>query len=273
MATPFSYLNYRKYLMSEVEERKTSLTRKTSFQQLAASTGIQKTYLSKVLSGRAHLNSDQLYAMANELNLSESESDYLLLLLELDRSQNSARKEKLKRRISEIQSQNLQTDRTLTDLDVVQTTEFVQGYSLDVEAQMIHMLLTIDSYAENPEKIAAVLKISMEQLREKLKTLERLGIVRQKQGHRAYRVEKDGIHLPSVDTHFEIFRKISKLKSLENQNKKNYSFSGFLTTNEQTSARIRDRMLKTLKEIQEMVKPSSSKGLYQISLELLDWNP
>ena len=55
---------------------------------------IQKPYISKVINNMADFSSDQLYMACDFLGFGEDEKNYMLLLLELERTTYTERKKK-----------------------------------------------------------------------------------------------------------------------------------------------------------------------------------
>ena len=72
------------------------LVQQAAFQSLAHAARIQKSYLSKVVTGRADLTTDQLYLICRHLDLDPEAARYLELLLERERSGVAERREELR---------------------------------------------------------------------------------------------------------------------------------------------------------------------------------
>ena len=90
----FTETDYRTILRRVVEERK-EMESNLTFQSLAEKTRIPKSYISKVVTGKAHFNYDQLFSICEILGMNQDQTDYLCLLLEQERSICPSRKKNL----------------------------------------------------------------------------------------------------------------------------------------------------------------------------------
>lgn len=70
--------------------------------ELARTAGCNRTYLSQVLAGKAHLTADHVLNLAEVFRLDEDEADFFLLLLLKERSANRAARQKLEVRIQRL---------------------------------------------------------------------------------------------------------------------------------------------------------------------------
>ncbi|MCX6116905.1 MAG: DUF4423 domain-containing protein [Proteobacteria bacterium] len=71
--------------------------------QLADASGCQRTYFSRVLSGRAQLSMDQGFEVAKFMELTQDETDYFLLLIEYERAGRKLYRQHLKVKIESVQ--------------------------------------------------------------------------------------------------------------------------------------------------------------------------
>src|SRR5688572_6843157 len=103
----FAEKSYRKIFTTLVLERK-QLSSSVNFQEISRYARIPKSYLSRVIHGKADLNQDQMSLACEFLGLSEAETDYMLLLLDYERSSLKKRKLRLEQKISRIQAENME---------------------------------------------------------------------------------------------------------------------------------------------------------------------
>lgn len=78
----YSYSTYKDFLKGYIKENR----QKGLISQIAGICGCDRTYLSQVLNGKADLTPDHLIRFCESLNLDETESRYLLMVLLRDRS-------------------------------------------------------------------------------------------------------------------------------------------------------------------------------------------
>ena len=88
--------DYREILKTVIAEYRL-LDDKVNFQNMASHIRIPKSYLSRVVHGKADLSGDQLYLACEFLNFSDKERSYLFLLLEYARAGLKRRKSQIKR--------------------------------------------------------------------------------------------------------------------------------------------------------------------------------
>lgn len=102
----FTYSSYIKYLnkMTDVSETRGILSR------WAEAVGCQRSYLSNVLGGRANLNRDQGFRLSEFLGHSQSEKNYFLLLIEIEKDPSPSYKEHLLKSLQQLkrEEENLQ---------------------------------------------------------------------------------------------------------------------------------------------------------------------
>lgn len=99
--SPYRYESYRDFIRDAVEQAKRDGSQ-LNYSRLAKTMGIQKSYLSQVLSGKCHLNADQVYRMAKSLNLPADACEFLVLLLEQERTAIEERRQFLNARRTEL---------------------------------------------------------------------------------------------------------------------------------------------------------------------------
>lgn len=87
----FHHNSYRTIIREFVDTAKKNGAN-MNYSRLSLTMGVQKSYLSQALSGRCELNQDQLYRAAQLMNLTDNETDYLMLLLDRERTQIPERK-------------------------------------------------------------------------------------------------------------------------------------------------------------------------------------
>ena len=205
MSSPASPLfrekSYRKAIDRIVSTRK-HLDSRMRFSRLAEHMRIQKSYLSKVLKGAAHLSSDQLHLGCEYLELTPLESNYLQLLLEWEKSSLPARKQELEKKLLRFREKQLETKSHLQAKSLekgsageaggpstkpssiaevlAERSIGVNEYYIDPLYQLVHMGLTIPSFQEEPKRLAEALGVSGERMESALQVLERIGVIQVK---------------------------------------------------------------------------------------------
>lgn len=268
----YKHLKYRSAL-SEIIETRRNLPGKFTLRRLAEDSSLQASFLTNVLKGRFDFNSDQIFALCGALQLSESEREYLLLLLEHERSVFKPRKDELKKRIENIRKENQKTENHLTLKAVELSSDAQARYYLDPFAQLALVYLNLPPYNKQPEKLGVTLGLSQTHLGEILKILVTIGYV-ERQGS-SYRVLAKDRHLPKRNPlsgpHLALFR----LKSIDQLQRLSadqaYSHSVTFTGTEETKDALSDAYLNFLKKAEGIVKPARSEKVFQMNFDLFPW--
>jgi uncharacterized protein (TIGR02147 family) len=263
---------YRAVLREVVEARK-ALDQDKNFEHLADSIRIPKSYLSKVLHGKADLSPDQLHLACAHLQMSDEEFDYMDLLLEFARTGLAARKKRLEQHIAAIQHEHTSAEEYLNA--PVAAADQIQGqaeYFLDPWASVIHMALLIPRFRDDLQLLARHLGLASARLNETIILLEKLRFIERKQKKIVVLVEQ--MHLPPSSL-FRAWRSglrtigASKMESLNEA--QSYSFSAVFTCDKKTEKLIRVRLLEMLKEVESAVGAAASTDVYQIEIGMFPW--
>jgi len=271
----FYLSDYRDILKKDLLAHKKQLPCAYTFQEMAARCRVHKAYLSKVLAGNGHLSADQLFEACEYLGLGELEARYVETLYEWQRSVSKERRKRLGRALSTLREQGAATEAHIETSSAPGRRELDNEYYLDPHFQIVHMLLTIDRYAQDVAKIAVVLKISEAELARIVHRLSQQGIVALRDGR--WVVERDLLHLALTDPVFPAHNRLLRLRSLErladrDQSPKPYSFSTTISADVQAFEEIRADFLALIKRAQKTVGDAASTRVFQINVDLFSWD-
>lgn len=271
--TLYECRDYKTALKLLTEERK-SKRASVTFEAMAGHCGIQKTYLSKVLNKDGNLSADQLYQAADFLKLSAFENQFLENLYLENTTQVPSRKNRFQQLLEKARREVLKSENSLKTERENLNSLMLERYYLDPYYQLIHIFLTIDSFAKNPSEIAKNLNLPKEKFQKYLSDLTEWKTIEFK--NNAYKVLKNNLHLPKDSDLNGTFRNSSrqasqaKMNTLEQDNF--YSFSAIISCDEDTKQKIQKRFLDFLKQCQNDVMKSESEEVYQINFDLLKWS-
>jgi uncharacterized protein (TIGR02147 family) len=265
---------YREVLRRTIAERKRT-DHKVNFQNLADKVRIPKSYLSKVIHGKADLNTDQLFLISNELDLSEEEQNYLQLLLEYARCGVKKRRDVLGNKIEHIRKTKLDTrEYVRSNLQVVNSSSKLQDYYLDPVNLVVHIALAIPRYQNNLILLAKDLGINLKRVTKAVRTMEKHGIIEQTDV--GIKILQDNFHLTKESEYFRPWK--SQLRGMAAHKMENadddevYSFSAVFSANEETRKQIQQVLLRAIKDIQEIVGKSTDEDVYQLNFDLFPWS-
>jgi transcriptional regulator with XRE-family HTH domain len=265
--------SYKDVLRSALLARRDQLGRTYTYQSLATACRVQKTYLSRVFNGDAHLSDDQLFLACEFLSLGDDERRYATLLHQRDRSVVQKKRQRLGREIEAMRARYLKTEGHLAVPPVVTGGHDESVYFLSPHYQLVHMFLMVPRFAQDPARLRQQLGLSEKELADVVTALARLGLVRFEGGR--YEVLKPALHLPSDSPLYRSYRALTRLKAMARVDRLEpdaaYNFSVVFTADEPTRRHIQARFLEFLKEVEEAVRAAPSDDVYQMHFDLFPW--
>lgn len=272
----YEFLDYKQALRSVMEDRRKRFGSRFTFEKMAVACGVQKTYLSKVLNSSAHLNQDQLFAAVEYLNLEPSDYEYLSLLRESQSGLNSKRLKMIQEKINQIRKSKLKTEAVI-NIDPDQSIENLQWeYYTDIELQLVHMFLTVNTYSREPLRIISKIGIDELKLQNILLKLQRWKLI--KYDGQKYLCSDPMRHLAEDSPVFKTFAILMRLKTIENIHLKNvthnldYFFSVMFSANPKIQEKLKKNLLNFIKETQKEVVTSKSEEVYQLNIDFFKWS-
>ncbi|MBX3019852.1 MAG: TIGR02147 family protein [Bdellovibrionaceae bacterium] len=269
----YSQWNYRAFLASECQALK---TRKPGFtlQKLAHKTSIQPPYLTNVFKERAHLSADQSFAIGHEIGLADEELDYLLLLLEWERSGSGPRKQKLKAKLENIRREKLKSKAHLQK-EIVQAQDGHETrFFLNPYYKVINAFLGVERYAKDPGLLATALNLSPRQVDQWLKDLVEMGFVRKTP--QGFEKLKRNFHLPKESPlclpHQNLLAQISTRQQHGLPDDEKFNFAVTFSADAETREKIQREFLSFLKKIEGLVKDAPAQEVYGLSFDLFRWS-
>lgn len=271
----YKFENYKEAIKQSLIEKK-KLNAKITFERMAASCRVQKTYLSKVLNHDGDLNSDQLFLACKFLEFNPEEIDFVLKLFEMNLTHLVERKNLLQKELSEIRKSKLNTQQYL---NIKNEKGNMDEYYLDPDFQIIHMFLTIERFSKNVDLIVEAVGLKNKtQLIKKINKLVDWGLVKKMDSKWGplFKVIESNLHLPDNSKIFKAYKTLLRLKSLERcqnlDSEKSYNFSVVFSSNPKVRNEILEKFLKFTKEIKDQVEANSESEVYQLNFDLHDWS-
>jgi transcriptional regulator with XRE-family HTH domain len=263
------YKEILKTQMTFLHEQNRSFT----FQEMAKACSVQKTYLSRVLNRDGDLNADQLYSASQYLGLNAEERNYLFLVFDHQRSSVAERKEAIAARIRKFKTKAKTTAKYISVPETHAEIADYSEYHLDPTLRLIHIFLTLDRFAKDPEKMCPFLRITPRRLRDSLIKLRQFGVIEQKAN--GWKVIEESLHLSPESPIAPFYRVLARLKSVEKLqggiSPEDYTFSVFFSCNPKTRELIQTRFLEFLRSIEKEIHKSPAEEVYQMTFDLLKW--
>ena len=265
----FAYDSYRKFLKEIIEARRESVPG-FSAAALAETAGVQRSYLSNALHGRAELNADQLFAMGEALNLLGDEIEYLLLLLEIERCSLPRRKEKLLRERDELRGRKLKSERYLEREAIPINDQALVDFFSSPYCSLVHTFMTIPTYRRDPAKIAARLRIPEGEVKAALAILEKCDLIRATK--KGYEVNTESRHLSQSHRLSRVYASSFRQKAIEYQqrldNPEDYFFTTSFSADEETRTLLKAKFLELIKWLAPKVEAAPSEEVFHMNFDL-----
>ncbi len=269
MINIYKYTNYRKFLKEMIESKK-KLDPSLTFSKLADEMSVQRSYLSQVLNNRGSFNLDQVYLISKQLGLDEDETEYLSLLLEIERSQVKERRGKLNDKRKQIKSLKMKSEKYLDRKPLDIESGFFARYYNDPYCSLVHMFLLIPKYNFSSERLLEKLEISKEKLTEILLILEKCRLIKVQK--KKILVIKENLHLSNDSYLSKTNATMFRLKAIEYQqkcvNKSDYFFTASFSSDERTREKIKDSYMDFLSKVSAFVKDAPSEDVYHLNFDL-----
>lgn len=271
----FQFNFYREALRSILLDRKEKHGNSFTFAKMAKACKLQSTYLSTVLKGDHHLNSDQVFAAARFLELSDDEYHFLCFLHEYERSSHQQRRKYLAQKIQESRHIGLKTDNFLDNTKKDTNSNFAKyDLYLNPNAPLVHMFLTVKRYRSNPELVRKSLGLDSQSFEEALKCCEKAGLISLNKGE--IKLVVDSIHLAASSPFFPIYRSHLRQKAnnfmMTRSNARHYSFVALYSASEETRSHIQNKFLEFLGWVQSITQNTEPVHVYQIGFDLICWS-
>jgi transcriptional regulator with XRE-family HTH domain len=272
----FELDDYKLALKEMMTDRRKQFGSRFTFERMAEACGVQKTYLSKVLNSTGQLNPDQLFSACEYLKLGGTETDFLLLLREYQLALNPKRAGLLKARIEKARSANLKTEAAIKVVpdDTLERNNW--EYYTDIDLQLVHLFMTVPSFAEEPRRVCEGIGISEARLEAILLKLQTWKLIEYKAGK--YKAKDPKLHLPESSPVFLAFGILQRIKTIERlrqakvEKGDDYFFSVLFSAETKLQARLKRKFLDLLKEVQAEVIESPAQQVYQLNIDLFRWS-
>jgi uncharacterized protein (TIGR02147 family) len=262
----YAFSSYRAYIRARAEEKPSTWGRLTS---LAKAAGCHRPYLTKVLNQDAHLTPSQLYGLASHWKFSESETEYLLRMLEIEKASKSefraylsAKNEALKRReeaLSQVVARKPMGD---SPKDTLYYSSWMWA--------AVHMLTSIPAF-QTVRAISTRLSLSVPQTEFLLHSLESWGSVKQDKGKWIYagnghQIPKES---PLVTFHHQNWRGLAVANS-QLADPQSVHFTVVQSVSAEDYEKIRRLVLDAIKKSASIAGPSREEKLFCFNCDFFE---
>jgi uncharacterized protein (TIGR02147 family) len=259
----FAYTNYQKYLQALTSGAKAT----KSVSELAELSGVQRSYFSNVLAGRANLNTDQGFRLSQGLHHNEAEQEYFLALIEYERASSTAYRVHLKAKLTASQTKNRSLTEKLTRETPPVDASVLLEYFSAWEYVAIHTLVSIPKF-QTLEEISNALGLTIPYTETIIHKLEQWGLVRKVQGR--YRWQAGNMHIPHDSPAILLYHREWREKALENARRvreKEVHFTSVYSVSEDDFEEMRTQILEFIKQYSQKAGESKEQNLVVMNLD------
>jgi len=262
----FKFISYKEFINCEIKNA--SMKGRGILKALAKHARVHSTYMSHIFHGDKNLSLEQACLVCDYFNLNELETDYFLNLVQYERAGSFTLKNKIKKRIDELKQDSAKVEKHIgkhVELTDKQKTKFYShwGYSA------IRLLCTIENF-QTIEKIINVTKLEKSLVLKITSFLLEVNLC-QKKGNKIitvpYRTHiKAGTDLVSLHHKNWRLKSIEHSDSLDDENE--LMFTAPLTISKKDMPIIREKILKLISEVSEVVEQTEPD---QLACMNIDW--
>lgn len=265
--TVFEFLDYKAYLLSVIESRPKGGRGFRS--SLAEVLSCQVTYITRILSGEAHLSLEQAEKANEFLGHSKDESDFFILLVLLNRAGTERLRERFRTQINEILQKRLNLKVRLN---------YQPGLSADAQAiyysswhySAIHVLLGISNF-QTKEALARRTGLPLTMIANTLEFLVGVGLAVKEGG--LFKRGRAQIYLenqsPMISKHHVNWR-IQAIRAIDRARPEDLHFSSVASMSYEDSLKVREIFVRAIEQIRPVIKDSKDEALFSYGLDLFE---
>ncbi|MCB0411293.1 MAG: TIGR02147 family protein [Bdellovibrionales bacterium] len=265
MLSIFEFSNYRNYLEGWIEAqgaRAYGLKGK-----IAEALGISSSLVSQILKGEKSLTQDQASELCDFIGLNELESDYLHLLVELDRTGNLKYRHKLERKMRVLQQQSRQIGKRVPRHHELTDEQKAIYYSSWIYTG-VRNLVAVPG-CDTVDKLATQLKMDYRRINQVVQFLLNHGLCREEGGKLNYgpaslHVERES---PFVNKHHQNWR-VKSLALMEEANANDLYFTSPMSLSKEAYEQILKMIPNFIQSVMEVSGPSPSETVACLNI---DW--
>lgn len=265
MASVYEFDNYRKFLAKKIGEMPNKGYGQLS--QLARQISVHTSLISQILKGHKELTTDQAALVTEYFQMNESETEYFVQLVHLQRAGNQAsrkiysmRLQKLKEKTEKISNRVKVTAKLSAEVRAV----FYSDWTYTAVRQTVAILHNPDAHSIGsylglpPKKVQPILDFLIQAglckiISSKLTT-----------GTASTHLDSDS---PWIKVHHINWRQKS-IQNMELQNDSDIHYTAPMTLSKKDVALVREKLIQYIEEINSIVDPSPSEELCCLNI---DW--
>lgn len=266
MVNIFEFKSYREWLSALVYKPQSPRGMQTRLSEAAE---CQKSYFSLVLQEKVHLSADQLLKITLFLRLKDTEVDFALELLNLEKSSSKELTLRTQHKLKEIRQRH-EFITTQANAEILKESDSELIYHSSWYYSAIHLLVSIPKY-QSIELISEYLKIDKNYVKMVLKNLKQMGFIDEYKGF--YQITKKNVHLPRHSPLFNMTHANWRLKAMEDAQKlksESLHYTSLHTISYEDFLKFKEMFLDFIERSRHLVAPSKDETLICIAMDLFE---
>ena len=261
----FEYSDYKRYL----QETLASFPKKGYGQTLrvAEHLGVHPTLVSQILNGERDFSTEQIHKLTSYLGLQSVEADYLILLLQYERSGTIELKKYYKNKIDEIKKSSLSIAKRLSQERNLGDLERSVFYSSWIYLA-VWLYLSVDE-GQTIENVAQRLFMSRSHVAEILHFLKEVQLCSEENG--VYKMQAKHVHLEFgsafLARHHANWR-VKSLQRIDDLTAEEMMFTSPFSISKKDFLRIREEIMKLIKSTSDIIKDSPAEEIACMNFDL-----
>jgi uncharacterized protein (TIGR02147 family) len=260
----FAYDNYQVFLADVVAKNR---QHRGFLTKMAAAARCQKSHLSRMLTSNQHLTLEHVTELARFFSFDESETDYFLNLVLLNKAGTKNLEMFFKRRLKDLRRKKRgEVSRAFSE-DHLPKTLVEQKYYRSWIWGAIHIATDVETL-NTAEEIASRLALPVDVVNNVLNELQSFGLVAK--DHQGWKIKSGSIHLNDESTMIEKHHFNWRFKALEDLNKPSSDglhYSVVQSCSVATYEKIKRLLTIELKEISSLVRDSKAEEIVCLNID------
>lgn len=261
MINIFDFKNYKDFLKERLERGLKT--------KLAEFLGCHIGFISQVIHQNANFSMEHGLKICEFLKLTEKETEYFVLLIQEERAGSVQLKKYFKSQIQKIHSQReevserVDKNRELTNEDKLQ-------YFADSNTAIVHMILTLNEQYD-AEKVSEILGININAVNKIVEFLVEKQLIEFNKGR--FNSGRTRIHLDKSSPLLNLFHtntRVNVIKLLSQTVESDLHYSGYFTMTPQTAKKIKEILLNSVEECDQLITDSKDEKLYILAMDMTE---
>jgi uncharacterized protein (TIGR02147 family) len=261
----FDFSNYREFLKSYISK----LPRRGhgELSKIAQHLGVHSTLVSLILSGERDLSAEQAYDLAQYLHLTDLETDYFNLLVQLSRGGNHRYKSFVKKKMEETKAEALKLSHRFTHDKSLSDEERSIFYSSWVYSA-IRLYTSTEESGRTLEEIVERFDLPRVKVLPILQFLTSAGLLKLEADRYSMGVQRTFLEQgsPHLLKHHSNWR-IKALQKSDQISEKEMMFTSPISVSRKDFDKIRESLAHILKEVSQTVKDSPAEDIACLNID------